>query len=56
MENNSENSRKKVLNDVSQTLRDFNFESFDLRTDKPILMAKLKEINIKLGGLLKGYK
>lgn len=49
-------SRKEVLKTIAVDLRKFDFETFDPRKDKMELMTELKAINIKLGGLLRGYK
>jgi len=50
------NSRKAVLLQIHDDLLNFDFASFDPRTDKMILMEELKQINFKLGRLLKEYK
>lgn len=48
-------SRKDTLKQIATELREFDFEHFDPRTDKAILVAFLQSINSRLGALLKGY-
>lgn len=48
-------TRKEVLQDVAKELREFDFQSFDPRKDKNVLLDKLQYINSQLGNLLKGF-
>ncbi len=50
-----QNTRQETLKQISQELREFDFASFDPRTDKLVLVEKLRSINSRLGALLKGY-
>ncbi len=50
-----QNTRQETLKRISQELREFDFASFDPRTDKLVLVEKLRSINSRLGALLKGY-
>lgn len=49
-------NRQDTLRQIASELRDFDFEHFDPRTDKAILVEVLQSINSRLGSLLKGYK
>jgi hypothetical protein len=50
-----DNPRQTVLKQISKDLKEFDFQNFDPRKDKTILMNKLQSINSQLGKLLKGY-
>jgi len=51
-----EEERKETMRYVTETLRNFDFETFDPRTDKKVLMDELQIINSKLGNLIREYK
>ena len=48
-------TRQDTLKQIAIELREFDFKSFDPRTDKAVLVAALQSINSRLGALLKGY-
>lgn len=53
---NDETPRQTTLKEISEELKEFNFETFDQLKDKKMLMDKLTSINSRLGKLLKGYE
>lgn len=51
----TDNPRQTTLKQIAEDLRSFDFQNFDPRKDKALLMNKLQAINSSLGKLLKGY-
>jgi hypothetical protein len=46
-------SKKDVLISISQELKNYDFNSFDPRQDKPLLLSVITVIKSKLGKLLR---
>ena len=46
-------TKKKLLKEIANDLREFNFSLFDPRKDKAILMKHLQVINSKLGKMIR---
>jgi hypothetical protein len=51
-----QNIRQETLKEISVKLKQFDFQSFDPRKDKQVMVDFLTTINSRLGALLKGYE
>jgi hypothetical protein len=46
-------TKKQILKEIANDLREFDFGSFDPRKDKAVLMTHLQTVNSKLGKMIR---